>query len=153
MNQLDNLLYAKICDYFPLVNCKSSDITNLMTTNSTVREMVKDNAKIEKHRVVRFTRRDSKIKWSSDRICLTCHSIKDNDFNELVHIRNAFSNIHTKWRRKTSYSDSSSAIFIHRKTQTELETFLVKLAKVTKNVVISRNYCCGGKGVEIELSY
>lgn len=166
MNQLDNLLYAKICDYFPLVNCNSSDITNLMTTNSTVREMVKDNAKIEQHRVVTFTRRYSKIKWISDRICLTCHRIKEDDFNELVHIRNAFSNIHDDFNQlvhmrnafsnvhaKRDRKKCYSPIFIHRNTQQELETFLVKLAKVTNNVIISRNYCCGGKGVEIDLSY
>ena len=148
MNQLDNLLYAKICNYFTLENCKSNDITNLMSTNSTVREMIKENVKIEKHRVVTFTRRKCKIEWISDRICLTCHRIKQDDFNELVYIRNAFSNVHAKRVRKKCYS----SIFIHRNTQQELETFLVKLGRVTKNVVISRNYCCEGKGVEIELS-
>ena len=148
MNQLDNLLYAKICNYFPLVNCKSSDITNLMSTNSKVREMIKENVNIEKHRVVRFSKRTSKIKWTSDMICLTCHRIKENDFYELLYIRDAFSNVHAKRDRKKSYS----SIFIHRNTQQELETFLVKLGRVTKNVVISRNYCCEGKGVEIELS-
>ena len=148
MNQLDNLLYAKICNYFPLVNCKSNDITNLMSTNSKVREMIKENVNIEKHRVVRFSKRTSKIKWTSDMICLTCHRIKENDFYELVYIRDAFSNVHAKRDRKKCYSP----IFIHRNTQQELETFLVKLGRVTKNVVISRNYCCEGKGVEIELS-
>ncbi len=152
MNQLDNLLYAKICNYFPLVNCKSSDITNLMSTNSKVREMIKENVNIEKHRLVRFSKRTSKIKWTSDMICLTCHRIKENDFNELVYIRNAFSNVHANRFTNISYRGSSSSIFIHRNTQQELETFLVKLGRVTKNVVISRNYCCEGKGVEIDLS-
>ena len=81
-------------------------------------------------------------------ICLTCHRIKENDFYELVYIRDAFSNVHAERDRKKCYSP----IFIHRNTQQELETFLVKLGRVTKNVVISRNYCCEGKGVEIELS-
>lgn len=148
MNELDNLLYAKICCYFPLLSCKSTDISNLMCVSTTVREMIKENVKIEKHRVVTFTRRKCKIEWISDRICLTCHRIKEDDFNELVYIRNAFSNVHAKRVRKKCYS----SIFIHRNTQQELETFLVKLGRVTKNVVISRNYCCEGKGVEIELS-
>lgn len=152
MNQLDNLLYAKICNYFPLVNCKSSDISNLMSTNSKVREMINENVKIEKHRVVTFTRQKCKIEWISDRICLTCHKIKEDDFNELVHIRNAFSNVDAIRFTMKSYRGSSSSIFIHRNTQQELETFLVKLGRVTKNVVISRNYCCEGKGVEIDLS-
>ena len=148
MNELDNLLYAKICCYFPLLSCKSTDISNLMCVSTTVREMIKENVKIEKHRVVTFTRRKCKIEWISDRICLTCHRIKEDDFNELVYIRNAFSNVHAKRDRKKCYS----SIFIHRNTQQELETFLVKLGRVTKNVVISRNYCCEGKGVVIELS-
>ena len=148
MNELDNLLYAKICCYFPLLSCKSTDISNLMCVSTTVREMIKENVKIEKHRVVTFTRRKCKIEWISDRICLTCHRIKEDDFNELVYIRNAFSNVHAKRDRKKCYS----SIFIHRNTQQELETFLVKLGRVTKNVAISRNYCCEGKGVEIELS-
>jgi hypothetical protein len=148
MNHLDDLLYAKICHYLSLVNCSSTDITNLMITSSSIREMVKQNVNIQKHRVVTFTRPNSKIKWVSDPICLTCHRIKDYDFNELVRIRNVFSNIHLGMK----YNGSKSSIFIHRDTQSELETFLVKLAKLTKNVVVTRNYCCRGKGVEIDLS-
>ena len=122
MNELDNLLYAKICCYFPLLSCKSTDISNLMCVSTTVREMIKENVKIEKHRVVTFTRRKCKIEWISDRICLTCHRIKEDDFNELVYIRNAFSNVHAKRDRKKCYS----SIFIHRNTEQELESFLVK---------------------------
>ena len=89
--------------------------------------MIKKNVKIEKHRVVTFTRRKCKIEWISDRICLTCHRIKEDDFNELVYIRNAFSNVHANRFTNISYRGSSSSIFIHRNRQQELETFLVKL--------------------------
>ena len=154
MNRLDDLLYAKVCAYLPLVNCNGDDIRNLKLTSTSIAEMVKKNVKIEQHRVVSFCKRKSRVKWSSDALCLTCHKINNEDYQQLLQIRNQLSLGFTrdKYLAAPFYDKDKCGIYIHRKTQSELETFLVKLRKVTKNVVITRNFCCEGKGVEIDVS-
>ena len=75
-----------------------------------------------------------------------------------MHIKQQFTNIYNinrySYSRKiVSYEKrNSSSIFIHRNTQQELETFIIKLRKIAKNIVITRTYCWDGKGVEIELA-
>ena len=154
MNCLDDLLYAKICAYLPLVNCDGDDIRNLKLTNTSIATMVKKNVKIQQHRVVSFCKRKSRVKWSSDALCLTCHKINNEDYHQLLQIRNQLSLGFPSRLDPFVYANDKEkcGIYIHRKTQSELETFLVKLRKVTKNVVITRNFCCEGKGVEIDVS-
>ena len=164
MNTLDTFITHHIIDFLNMPSCKSNDVTNIKCVNRELKSMLQEYKKIKKHRVVKIKNNNSKIKWKHVKLCLTCNSITDTDFQELLSIRNKFSrvqvhpntlsnNINLKKYDYRNYTLSpSSSINIHRNTQQELETFIVKLRRVTSNVIISGNYCCNGKGVEIDLS-
>ena len=162
MNTLDTFITHRIIDFLNVPSCKSNDVSNIKCVNRELKSMIQDYKKFKKHRVVKIKNNNSKIKWKHVNVCLTCNRINDSDLQELLSIRDNFSrvqllSIRDKFTSKRYNSwgvpiVSSSSIYIHRKTQQELETFIVKLRRVTSNVVISRNYCCDGKGVEIELS-
>ena len=150
MNTLDTFITHRIIDFLNVPSCKSNDVSNIKCVNRELKSMIQDYKKFKKHRVVKIKNNNSKIKWKHVNVCLTCNRINDSDLQELLSIRDKFTS-----KRYNSWGVpivSSSSIYIHRKTQQELETFIVKLRRVTSNVVISRNYCCDGKGVEIELS-
>ena len=145
METIDDLVLLTICKYLNDTSCKTATINNMLVTSHDLRKRILKNITIKKHRIVHFVKK-SNIKWTTNPLCLMCNRINEQDLIELVRIRNEFSNVSNK-------QSVGRGIFIHRDTQAELETFLVKLMSVTKNVYITRNVCCGGKGVEIDLQY
>ena len=145
METIDDLVLLTICKYLNDTSCKTATINNMLVTSHDLRKRILKNITIKKHRVVHFVKK-SNIKWTMNPLCLKCNRINEQDLMELVRIRNEFSNVSNK-------QSVGRGIFIHRDTQSELETFLVKLMSVTKNVYITRNVCCDGKGVEIDLQY
>ena len=145
METIDDLVLLTICNYLNDPSCKTATMNNILVTSRELKKRILKNITIKKHRVVHFVKK-SNIKWTTNPLCLKCNRINEQDLMELVRIRNEFSNVSNKL-------SVGRGIFIHRDTQAELETFIVKLMCVTKNVYITRNVCCGGKGVEIDLQY
>ena len=158
MENIDDLILQQICGYFNTLTCKCKDLDNLVGVSRYFKENIPTVIRFQRHKVNVLVNCKSKIQWCSNKICLTCNRLSDNDWRELMHIKQQFTNIYninrySYSREMVSYEKrNSSSIFIHRNTQQELESFIIKLRKISKNIVITRNYCCDGKGVEIELA-
>ena len=108
---------------------------------------------LQYHKVILLRNDKSKIKWHSNKICLTCNRISLDEWDEILTIKQSFSNIYNmKSLKHLSFINRDSPhIYIHRNTQQELETFIIKLNRIATNIVITNNYCCEGKGVEIDV--
>jgi len=154
MNKIDDLVLTNICKYFDTKTCKCKELVYLLYVSKYFREKIPKLVTIQRHKVIIFTNCKSKIRWCSNKICLTCNRVNDNEWEEIMNIKQRFSNVYNINSLKyLSYMNrDSSGIYIHRKTQQELESFIIKLKKVATNIVITRNYCCEGKGVEIDLA-
>jgi hypothetical protein len=154
MNKIDDLVLTNICKYFDTKTCKCKELVYLLYVSSYFREKISKLVTIQRHKVVLLADSKSKIRWCSNKICLTCNRVNDNEWEEIMNIKQRFSNVYNINSLKyLSYMNrDSSGIYIHRKTQQELESFIIKLIKVATNIVITRNYCCNGKGVEIDLA-
>ena len=157
MENIDDLILQHICSYFNTITCKCEDLDNLVSVSCYFKEKIPTLIRFQRHKVKVLVNCKSKIQWYSNKICLTCNRLSDSDCQELMHIKQQFTNIYninrySYSREMVSYEKrNSSSIFIHRNTQQELESFIIKLRKIAKNIVITRNYCCDGKGVEIDL--
>ena len=150
MNDVDDLILTNICKYFDTRTCKCKDLAHLLCVSSYFQQKIPKLVTIQRHKVILITNCKSNIRWRSNKICLTCNRIGFTEWNEILRIKNCFSNIYSL--KNLSYMNrDSSCIYIHRNTQQELETFIIKLTRVATNIVITRNYCCNGKGVEIDL--
>ena len=158
MENIDDFFLLVICSYFNTITCKCKDLDNLVSVSCYFKEKIPTVIRFQRHKVKVLVNCKSKIQWYSNKICLTCNRLSDSECQELMHIKQQFTNIYNinrySYSRKiVSYEKRNlSSIFIHRNTQQELETFIIKLRKISKNIVITRNYCCDGKGVEIELA-
>tara|TARA_B100001758_G_scaffold247910_1_gene268426 strand:- start:2430 stop:2921 length:492 start_codon:yes stop_codon:yes gene_type:complete len=163
MDTLDKFTIHAIYDFLNVPSCKSKYVNVIKCVNRELKSHLTDYKYI-KHRVVKIKNNNSKLKWKNINLCLTCNRINDTDLQEILSIRDKFSRVQVhsnnlyneinlnNYNYGLKFSKPSSSIFIHRNTQQELETFIVKLRRVTSNVVISKNYCCDGKGVEIDLN-
>ena len=153
MNKVDDLVLTKICKYFETKTCNCKELDHLLCVSSYFRDKILKLVTIQRHKVVLLTDSNSKICWCSNKICLTCNRFNDDEWEEIMNIKQRFSNVYNINSLKyLSYVNrNSSGIYIHRKTQQALETFIIKLKKIATNIVITRNYCCSGKGVEIDV--
>ena len=153
MNKVDDLVLTKICKYFETKTCKGKELDHLLCVSSYYRQKIPKLVTIQRHKVILFTNCKSKIRWCSNKICLTCNRINDNEWEEIMNIKQRFLNVYNiNLLKNLSYNTREiSGIYIHRKTQQALETFIIKLKKIATNIVITRNYCCSGKGVEIDV--
>tara|TARA_X000001036_G_C20690054_1_gene809074 strand:- start:2109 stop:2603 length:495 start_codon:yes stop_codon:yes gene_type:complete len=164
MNTLDIFISHRIIDFLNVPCCKSNDVNNIKCVNRELKAMLQEYKKFKKHRLIKIKTNNSKIIWKHVKLCLTCNRINETDIQEILSIRDKFSRVQVhpntlfnkinlkKYDYRNNTLSPSSSINIHRDTQQELETFIVKLKRVISNVVISKNYCCEGKGVEIDLS-
>ena len=154
MNTVDDLVLSNICKYFDTRTCNCKDIDHLLSVSHYFQQKIPNLVKIQRHKVITLKNCKSKIRWKSNKICLTCNRINDDEWKEIRNIKQRFTNVYNINSLKyLSYANRDlSGIFIHRNTQQELETFIIKLKKVATNIEITRNYCCGGKGVEIDLA-
>ena len=154
MNKIDDLVLTNICKYFDTRTCKCKELDNLLCVCSYFRDKIPKIVSMQRHKVVIFTNCKSKICWHSDKICLTCNRFNDDEWGEILNIKQRFSNVYNinSLKYLSNVNRNSSGIYIHRKTQHELESFIIKLIKIATNIVITRNYCCEGKGVEIDLA-
>jgi len=154
MNKVDDLVLTNICKYFETKTCNCKELDHLLCVSSYFRDKILKLVTIQRHKVIILNNCKSKIRWCSNKICLTCNRFNDDEWEEIMNIKHRFSNVYNiKSLKYLSYNNrNSSGIYIHRNTQQELESFIIKLKKVATNIDITRNYCCEGKGVEIDLA-
>ena len=132
MNNVDDLVLSNICKYFDTRTCNCKDIDDLLSVSRYFQEKIPNLVKIQRHKVITLKNCKSKIRWKSNNICLTCNRINDNEWKEIRNIKQRFTNIYNINSLKYLSYDNRvlSGIFIHRNTQQELETFIIKLKKM-----------------------
>lgn len=168
MDVLDNLLLQKVGSYLDDENCcMKSSLHNWGVANKNMHGFIKKHFKLKLHKQMRFREDSSALKWKVHHVCTKCFHLSSEEIRELVHLKGCsyhhdddeiglFRSVFGNRKSNTEENKKkikSGSMYIHFKTQKEVQMFISKLPILLHNVQCSQEYCCDGKGARVVMYY